>query len=77
MTVKNKIGQVYVVKKQRNYNEDDYENFRKEAEFLQKISHPNIVNLVESFVNPPREIIFILEYCASGDLSKQIKVRNE
>ena len=36
-TVKNKKGTVYVVKKQINYNEKDYEDFLKEAEFLQKI----------------------------------------
>ena len=36
-TVKNKKGTVYVAKKQINYNEKDYEDFRKEAEFLQKI----------------------------------------
>ena len=50
-TVKDSKGSVFVAKHQNHFNSKDYNAAEKEAVFLQKIKHPNIVNLIDSFSN--------------------------
>ena len=54
----------FAAKKQKRTNPADFKNFLAELRMLQKMDHPNIVRLEESFANEQKnELVIILEYC--------------
>lgn len=68
----------YVAKKILLGSLSSYEikNCQLEAKLLENLSHPNIVNYKETFVEPG-QLIIIMEYCQGGDLSQLIKSHKE
>lgn len=55
-------------------NRADRDDALREAETLQKLSHPNIIKYVESFVSN-RALHIVTEHCARGDLERMIEHR--
>ncbi|XP_068867537.1 serine/threonine-protein kinase Nek3 isoform X3 [Aphelocoma coerulescens] len=74
LLVHHKISdQKYVMKEIRlPMSSSGVENSRKEAVFLAKMKHPNVVAFKESF-EADGHLYIVMEYCDNGDLMQKIK----
>lgn len=59
-----------------NLNEMEQAATKREADVLKFVSHPNIVNYEESFLES-HLLIIVMEYCPGGDLSQVVKSHRE
>lgn len=46
---------------------------QQEAFFLKQLKHPNVIQIHNSFVNPPNEFCLVLEYADAKDLNNYLK----
>jgi NIMA (never in mitosis gene a)-related kinase len=56
-------------------NESARAQAQAEAKFLNELSHPNIISVIEWF-EEDEELFMIMEYAAGGDMEQLIKARN-
>ena len=49
-----------------------------EIQIIKNISHPNIVNIIDSYISEEQYLNIILEFCDGGSLQSKIdKIRNK
>ena len=48
----------------------------QEVMVMQKIRHPNVVRILEAFMDYHNDLVLVLECCAEGDLAGVLAARN-
>lgn len=59
---------IFAKKKIRLSDENTAEMAKDEVEILKNISHPNIVNMIDSYISEESYLNIILEFCDAGSL---------
>lgn len=54
-------------------NADDVAHWRREADLLKSLHHPNIVQYLDDFVDEEGDMYIVMEYAAQGSLLSQIR----
>lgn len=66
-------GEKYAIKiiNRANLEAEDEEALESEVKIMEKVSHPNIINLVEVF-DSPKKFYMVMEMCRGGELFDRI-----
>jgi eukaryotic-like serine/threonine-protein kinase len=64
---------VKILARQLSMNPESLERFRREAETLRKLDHPNIVKFIDAF-EYQRQFVIVMEYVPGGGLFQLLKV---
>ena len=66
MDISNNVYAIKMVRK-KDLTQNGYQNLERESELIQKITHPNIMKLVE-LLKTENNYYFMFEYCDIGDM---------
>eukprot|EP00033_Pygsuia_biforma_P005655 GCRY01006246.1.p1 GENE.GCRY01006246.1~~GCRY01006246.1.p1 ORF type:complete len:301 (+),score=60.40 GCRY01006246.1:206-1108(+) len=58
---------IKILEKERLLQGDEYQRVYREIDILKKLSHPNIVQLLD-VVDTPKHLYVVMEYCDGGEL---------